>query len=85
MTILSDCSPDLIRAKKRHCYSLIRQISTLYGGDDKQWLKDYAIDLIERQKNALDELESVLTSMLNMGNGYLIQVNLQKWRVMRQI
>ena len=34
-------------AKKMHLWSIIKRISDHYGGDDPEWLKAYAKDIVE--------------------------------------
>ncbi len=41
--------------KKNHLYALIKSISDHYGGDDTDWLRDYARDMVETNKEDLDK------------------------------
>lgn len=40
-------------AKKNELWSLINQISKFYGGDDKEFLREYAKDIYEACKDDL--------------------------------
>jgi hypothetical protein len=41
-------------AKKNELCSLIKKVSDLYGGDDLVWLKEYAKEVIEVNRDGLD-------------------------------
>lgn len=41
-------------AKKNELCSLIKKVSDLHGGDELLWLKEYAIEVIEVNKDGLD-------------------------------
>lgn len=40
--------------KRKEIYRLIKKISDHYGGDDGQWLKEYAKGMVEKNKENLD-------------------------------
>lgn len=40
-------------AKKMHLWSIIKKVSYHYGGDDPEWLKAYASDVVEASSEDL--------------------------------
>lgn len=43
------------KEKKNHLCKLIKKLSDKEGGDDREWLKEYAIDLIKKYTDNLEE------------------------------
>jgi hypothetical protein len=41
-------------AKKNYICSLIKKVSDHYGGDDLEWLRSYACEVIKDNKSDLD-------------------------------
>ena len=51
-------------AKKKVLAGLIKKVSDANGGDDVEWLREYAKDVIEAHKDCLDEAIACFSSVL---------------------
>lgn len=50
--------------QKLHIFNMIKNISDYYGGDDAEWLKDYANLVIERHKDDLSIVVACFEDLL---------------------
>ena len=50
--------------KRNKLAKLIKNCSDTYGGDDKDWLKTYAIEIVKTWKDNLDEPISAFESVM---------------------
>lgn len=50
-------------SKKNHLCSLIKKVSDLWGGDDVNWLREYAREVVECNK---DDLQTALHCFMNL-------------------
>lgn len=50
-------------AKKMHLWSIIKKVSDHYGGDDPEWLKQYAADVVEA---SADDLTKAVNCFLDL-------------------
>ncbi len=51
-----------IAKKKQLCY-LIKQVSDAFGGDEVEWLREYALEVIEANKDDLGKAISCFESL----------------------
>lgn len=42
-------------AKKQQLFHLVKRVSDAYGGDDVEWLREYAKDVVETNKDDLQK------------------------------
>lgn len=52
------------KAKKNHLCKLIKEVSDMYGGDDIEWLREYAKEVIVQNAEDLDKAIDCFQSLM---------------------
>lgn len=67
-------------ARKNELCSLIRQTSTIYGGDDAEWLRDYAKESIQVNKDCIDKAISCFRSLCSESDKNSLKSQIKAYR-----
>jgi hypothetical protein len=51
-------------AKKQQLFHLVKQVSDAYGGDEIEWLREYAKEVVETNKDDLQQAIDCFESLL---------------------